>query len=165
MLICLLRDMFQATIYCIDYLHSRVNLILTCFFVFDYNISYYNTLKMKKELFVFVLLSFFITLINLGTQTRFTIVFNQPQECEICLLDLSYSLWIAWKCSGKMVCLAYFCPMSQLVTFFHFNAVFWFYENRVINLLSKTLDRLLCECASGIIWVRVPKFSPFSEQY
>ena len=30
----------------------RKKLILTCFFVFDYNISYYNTLKMKKELFV-----------------------------------------------------------------------------------------------------------------
>ena len=56
--------------HCIDYLHSGVNSILTCFFVFDYNISYYNTLKMKKELFVFVLLSFFITLINLGVQIR-----------------------------------------------------------------------------------------------
>ena len=39
------------------YLDSGVNSILTCFFVFDYNISY-NTLKMKRELFVFVLLSF-----------------------------------------------------------------------------------------------------------
>ena len=45
-----------------------------CFFVFDYNINHYNTLKMKKELFLFVFLSVFITLINLGTQTRYTIV-------------------------------------------------------------------------------------------
>ena len=55
-------------------------------FVFGYNISYYNTLKQNKELFVFVLLSFFITLINLGAQiqaaqTRYTVVhfgLNQP---------------------------------------------------------------------------------------
>ena len=54
--------------------------------VFGYNISYYNTLKQNKELFVFVLLSFFITLINLGAQiqaaqTRYTVVhfgLNQP---------------------------------------------------------------------------------------
>ena len=52
----------------------------------DYNISYCNTLRMKKELYVFVLLSFFITLINLGAQildaqTRYTAVsfaLNQP---------------------------------------------------------------------------------------
>ena len=59
--------------------------MLSCFFVFDYNVSYYNTLKMGlltlKELFVFVLLSFFITLINLGAQTLYTVVnfgLNQP---------------------------------------------------------------------------------------
>ena len=64
---------------CIDYLHLGINSILTCFFVFDYNISHYNVLKMKKELFVFVLISFFITLSNLvtqirGAQTRYTVV-------------------------------------------------------------------------------------------
>ena len=78
MLICLLQDTFQATIHCIDCLHSEVNSMLSCFFVFDYNVSYYNTLKMGlltlKELFVFVLLSFFITLINLGAQTLYTVV-------------------------------------------------------------------------------------------
>ena len=30
----------------------------------DYNVSYYNALKMKKELFLFVLRSFFSTLID-----------------------------------------------------------------------------------------------------
>ena len=79
MLICLLRDMFYATIHCIDFLHSGVNSILICFFVFDYNINHYNTLKMKRELFLFVFLSVFITLIDLGTQvwgtqTRYTVV-------------------------------------------------------------------------------------------
>ena len=73
--------------------------MLSCFFVFDYNVSYYNTLKMGlltlKELFVFVLLSFFITLINLGAQTLYTVVnfgLNQPlavgficknEECKL----------------------------------------------------------------------------------
>ena len=44
---------------------------VTSFFVgFEYNISYYNKLKMKKELLMFVLhfCILFITLINLGTQ-------------------------------------------------------------------------------------------------
>ena len=45
---------------------SKLNINLL-FFVFDYNISYYNTLKIElltlKELFVFALLSFFIFLI------------------------------------------------------------------------------------------------------
>ena len=36
--------------------------MLTCFFVFDYDSSYYNTLKMKKELFVLVLIFFFLLL-------------------------------------------------------------------------------------------------------
>ena len=38
---------------------------------------------MKKELFVFVLISFFITLISLGAQTRYTVVnfgLNQPLD-------------------------------------------------------------------------------------
>ena len=34
--------------------------MLTCFFVFDYDSSYYNTLKMKKELFVLVLIFFLL---------------------------------------------------------------------------------------------------------
>ena len=38
--------------------------------LFHYNISYYNTLKTKEKLFVFVLLSFFITLISLGAQIQ-----------------------------------------------------------------------------------------------
>ena len=81
MLICLLQDTFWATIHCIDFLHSEVNLILICFFVFNYNINHYNTLKMKKELFLFVFVSVFITLIDLGTQiqgahTRYTAVVN-----------------------------------------------------------------------------------------
>ena len=65
-----------------------LNSILTCYFVFGYNISYYNTLKLQKELFLFVLLSFSITLMNLhaqirGAQTRYTIVsfdLNQPLD-------------------------------------------------------------------------------------
>ena len=32
----------------------RVNSILTSYFVFGYNISYYSTLKLKKELLLFV---------------------------------------------------------------------------------------------------------------
>ena len=67
-----------------------LNSILTCYFVFGYNISYYNTLKLKRELFVFVLLSFFITLMNLGArirgaQTRYTVVsfgLDQPLDTE-----------------------------------------------------------------------------------
>ena len=55
-----IRYVLGYYIYCIDYVHSGVNLILTCYFVFGYNISYYNTLKLKKELFVFVLLSFLL---------------------------------------------------------------------------------------------------------
>ena len=54
--------------YSIDFLHSGVNSILICLFVFDYNINHYNTLKIKKELFLFVFLSVFITLIDLDTQ-------------------------------------------------------------------------------------------------
>ena len=65
-----------------------LNSILTCYFVFGYNISYYNTLKLQKKLFLFVLLSFSITLMNLhaqirGAQTRYTIVsfdLNQPLD-------------------------------------------------------------------------------------
>ena len=86
-----------TTRYVLDYntfyrlLTFRVKSILTCFFVFDYNIIYCNTLRIKKELFVFVLLSFFITLINLGAQirgaqTRYTIVnlfLNQPLDFRI----------------------------------------------------------------------------------
>ena len=68
MLIRLLKDTRFATIHCIDYVHSGVNSILNCYFVFSYNINYYSTLKLKKELVVFVLLSFFIILINLGAQ-------------------------------------------------------------------------------------------------
>ena len=54
--------------------------------------SYYNTLKMKKELFVFVLISFFITLINLGAQirgaqTQYTVVsFGLNQHLSLTLL-------------------------------------------------------------------------------
>ena len=57
-----------------------------------------------------------------------------------------------------MVCLTYFGPVSQL--FFHFGAVFWFYGNRVINLKSEPLDRLLCECTTVMIWAG-SEFSPF----
>ena len=57
-----------ATIHCIGFLHSGVNSILICFFVFDYNINHYNALKMKKEPFLFVFLSVFITLLDLGAQ-------------------------------------------------------------------------------------------------
>ena len=72
--------------HCINFLHSGINSILICFFVFDYNITHYNTLKMKTEQFLFVFLSAFITLIDLGTQiqgtqTQYTIVnfgLNQP---------------------------------------------------------------------------------------
>ena len=56
--------------HCIDFLHSGVNSILICFSVFDYNINHYNTLKVKKELFLFVFLSAFISLIDLGSQIR-----------------------------------------------------------------------------------------------
>ena len=37
----------------------RRKLYINLIFCFDHNINYYNTLKTKKELFVFVLLSFF----------------------------------------------------------------------------------------------------------
>ena len=60
--------------------------MLICFFVFDYNINHYNTLKMKKELSLFVFLSVFITLIDLGAQTRYTVVnfgLNQPLPGEL----------------------------------------------------------------------------------
>ena len=45
----------------------RVNSILTCYFVFGYNISYYNTSKLKKELFVFF---YNLFLLLLGSQIR-----------------------------------------------------------------------------------------------
>ena len=65
--------------------NSGVRSVLTCL-VLDYNITDNNTLKIKNQLLVFVLLSFFITFINLstqiwGAQTRFTVVnfgHNQP---------------------------------------------------------------------------------------
>ena len=45
--------------------------------------------------------------------------------------------------------------------FFHFSVVFWLYGDRVINLQSKPLNRLLCECATEMIWViKVPKIFP-----
>ena len=47
-----------------------VNSILIYFFVYDYNINHYNTLKTKKKLFLFVFLSVFVTLIDLGAQIR-----------------------------------------------------------------------------------------------
>ena len=56
----------------------------------------------------------------------------------LCLLDLSHSLRIIWRGSSMMVCLTCFDSVSQL--FFHFNAVFWFYGNRDINLQSEPLD-------------------------
>ena len=63
MLISLPQDKFQTTINRIDYLHAGVNSKLTCFLVgSDYNISYYNILKMKKEqLFGLVRGSFLLT--------------------------------------------------------------------------------------------------------
>ena len=57
-----------------DYLHLGVNSTFTYLFVvFDEIISYYNTLKIKKEhyFYLFVDLSF-ITLINLSTPIRRT---------------------------------------------------------------------------------------------
>ena len=59
-----------------------------------------------------------------------------------------------------MVCLTVFDPVSQL--FFPCQCVFWLYGNKVINLLSEPLNRLLCECATRMAWVGVPNFSPFS---
>ena len=46
----------------------RSKLGINLLFVSDYNINHYNTLKMKKELFLFVFVSVFITLIDLGAQ-------------------------------------------------------------------------------------------------
>ena len=46
----------------------RSKLDIDLLFVFDYNINHYNTLKMKKELFLFVFLSVF--LIDLGAQIK-----------------------------------------------------------------------------------------------
>ena len=77
----------------------------------------------------------------------------------VCLQDFSHFLQIVWRSSVKMVCLTFFDPVSQ--RFFHVSAVFSFYKNRVINLLPEPLDRLLCEYATRMIWVRVPIF-PFS---
>ena len=62
---------------------------------------------------------------------------------------LSHSLWILGRGSGKMVYMTYFDPVSQLL--FHFNAMFWLYGNRVINYKSEPFDKLLCECATGMI--------------
>ena len=58
------------TLYRLLTFRSKLNINLL--FVFDYNINHYNTLKMKKELFLFVFLSAFITLIDLGAQIRGT---------------------------------------------------------------------------------------------
>ena len=77
--------------------------MLTCFFVFDYDSSYYNTLKMKKELFVLVLIFFFITWINLGAQirgaqTRYTFAdfgLSQP------LTDLVFFIFSLTGCNDK----------------------------------------------------------------
>ena len=79
----------------------------------------------------------------------------------VCLLDLSHSLRIIWRGSGKMMCLTYFDSVSKLL--FHFNAVFWSYGNRVINLQSEPLNRPLCESATGMIWARVCNFPFFPE--
>ena len=68
----------------------RRNSILTCFFVFDYNISYYDKELKKKELFVFVLLIFFITLINLGAQIRFSILALIPLHTYIYIYIYTY---------------------------------------------------------------------------
>ena len=72
------------TLYRLLTFRSKLNINLI--FCFDKNIIYYNTLKMKKELCVSVLLSFFITSIYLGAQiggaqTQYTVVnfgLNQP---------------------------------------------------------------------------------------
>ena len=58
--------------------------------------------------------------------------------------------------------LLYHHAKSNLIFFRHFNAVFWFYGNSVINFQSETLNRLLCDCATGMIYVvGVPNFPLF----
>ena len=78
----------------------------------------------------------------------------------VCLQDLPHSLWIVWRDSVKTVCLTLL--WSSFPNFFHVSEVFWLHGNRVINFLSDPLNRLLCECATRMIWVRVPIFLPFS---
>ena len=60
-------------------IRTRVNSKLICFFVgFDDSISYYNILKTNKKLFV--LWSFFITLIKLGNLIQ-GVQFEAPKHC------------------------------------------------------------------------------------
>ena len=87
---------------------------------------------------------------------------------DVCLLNLSHSLWIdgmerLWWNSAFYL-LWFSVPTFLFVYFFHFNAVFWLYGNMVINLQSEPLNIFLCDCASVMICVvGIVNFSPFSE--
>ena len=78
---------------------------------------------------------------------------------RVYLLDLSCSLQIIRRRCDKIVCLTYFNSVSQL--FFHFNAVSRLCWNRVIDLQSEPLDRLLCDCTNEMIRVKVPNLPLF----
>ena len=70
----------------------------------------------------------------------------------VCLPDLLHSLYI--DCIERFwwdgVCYLIWFSVP-LFFFFHFNVVFWLYGNRVINWQSEPLNRLLCDCATGMI--------------
>ena len=81
----------------------------------------------------------------------------------VCLLDLSHSLQN--DCMERLWWdRVFYLLWFSVQTFFHFNAVFWLYGNRIISLQTEALNRLLCDCATGMICVvGVPNFSLFSE--
>ena len=92
----------------------QLNINLFYFVSFDCNISYYNRLKIKKEVFVFLLQSFLITLINLGAQiwgaqTWYTTInfgINQPEYLWVIVTLVDKIIWniplfdLPW-CSNK----------------------------------------------------------------
>ena len=146
-----IRYVLGYYIYCIDYVHSGVNLILTCYFVFGYNISYYNTLKLKKELFVFVLLSFFITLITFKVPKHgiplSVLASINPWLIPQCIpdyghLDLVHSF--VWFLSNATYCSQDICS-------------FWYFRSVVICILCVTLQLFVC----SVIWCILEIWYPF----
>ena len=77
----------------------------------------------------------------------------------VCLLGLSHSLHIDCIETFWWDRLFYLIWFSVPTFFFHFNVVFWLYGNRVINWQSEPLNRLLCNCATAMIYFNFFSFS------
>ena len=77
----------------------------------------------------------------------------------VCLLDLSHSLHIDYIETFWWDGLFYLIWFSVPTFFFHFNVVFRLYGNRVINWQPEPLNRLLCNCATAMIYFNFFSFS------